>query len=207
MIFFKTILKTFLFCGLFISCNTAKFNYFYDAGKHIDFSHGKWLINNSTSNSKVFDTELRENSTIHFKEILGDSLFTIDDIRQTKLLGNTINYKLSEKELIQLKKDTDCDYIINIKGNIINTAAGSIYVPVSGEDYYATNEASVEIIIYNLNTQTLISSSQAYGKHTDESSDFGNEPSIPTLNSSAHNIMLTACRRLIKKYDKNRLDK
>src|SRR5690606_582047 len=135
----------------FISCKTPKYTYFFDTDKYLDFSEGTWILNKSRSNSEIFDAELYITSKKHFKEILGDSLVEINDLRMTKLIPQKIGFELSKEELLDLKKSTDCDYLINVKGNVINDGAGTISLPSNDSNYYASNEASVSITIYDLN--------------------------------------------------------
>ncbi|WP_339705937.1 hypothetical protein [uncultured Kriegella sp.] len=66
---------------LSISCSTPKYTYLFDTGKHLDFNEGKWILNKTTSNSKIFDTELKSAVRTHFKAIIGDSLLEINDLR------------------------------------------------------------------------------------------------------------------------------
>ncbi|MCM4170970.1 hypothetical protein DHD32_05740 [Arenibacter sp. TNZ] len=187
------------------SCGSAKYNYFYDTGKQLDFSQGKWILNSTKSNSRVFDTELYDTSLKEFKKILGDSLIEINNLRSTKLVAPKIKFELSEMDLKELKRDTDCDYIINIGGNVISDGLGSLSFPDQNENL--SNRASVSITIYDLNARALISSSQVYGKIEDQESVFPRENNgLPSINPSSHMIMLKGARKLIQKYGKNQLD-
>ena len=186
------------------SCGSAKYSCLFDTGKELDFSNGKWLLNRTESNSKIFDTELYHNSLKNFKNILGDSLIEINDLRSTKLVAPKIKFDLSTLDLQELKRDTDCDYIINIGGNIISDGAGTL--TFSNQNENSSNRASVSISIYDLNTETLISSSQVYGKTENQASAFDNNDNLPTINPSSHMIMLKGAKKLIKKYEKNQLN-
>ena len=190
---------------LFFSCAGGKYNYYFDTGKRLDFNNGKWILNRSESNSKIFDTELYYTSKKYFKEILGDSLVEMNDLRITKLVAPKINFELSPSELKQLKKDTKCDYIINIQGKLISDGAGALSFQNTNQYYNASNRASVSISIYDLNTGIQISSSQAYGKATAESSHFDESNSMPNFHSSSNTLMLKAAKKLIGQYKKNQL--
>ncbi len=122
------------------------------------------------------------------------------------MIGPDIAFELSPAKLKQLKADTDCDYLINVKGNIINEGIGGLSIPSDEPDYYASNESSVSIVIYDLNSGILISSSQVYAKLTEEGSHFDNASKVPTLATSAQTAMLVGAKKLIAKYDKYRLD-
>ena len=187
------------------SCGGAKYTYFYDTGKQLDFGHGKWILNSTKSNSRIFDSELYDTALKEFKGILGDSLIEMNDLRSTKLVAPKIKFELSETDLNVLKRDTDCDYIINIGGNVISDGLGSLSFPDQNESL--SNMASVSITIYDLNAKALISSSQVYGKIEDQESVFpGNNNGLPSINPSSHMIMITGARKLIRKYGKNQLD-
>ncbi len=185
------------------SCAGAKYNYFFDTGKQLDFSNGKWILNRTQSNSKIFDTELYHHSLKDFKKILGDSLIEMNDLRSTKLVAPKIKFDLSDSDLKELKRDTGCDYIINIGGNVISDGAGSISFPNQIEN--SSNSASVSISIYDLNSQILISSSQVYGKTEHQDPIFPDDKNLPTINPSSHMIMLKGAEKLIQKYKKNQL--
>ena len=141
-----------------------------------------------------------------FKKILDDSLIDMNTLRMDKLISPKIGFELNRTELETLKRDTDCDFLINIRGNVISNGAGTISFD-SGNGYYsASNQSSVSIMIYDLNTGEIISSSQAIAKVTSENSHFGNDKGIPSINTSAETLMVKAAKKIIKKYDKNRLD-
>lgn len=198
----KQTLITFSLFVFLLSCSAPKYTYFFDTGKYLDFSRGKWILNRSKSNSDVFDAELYTIAKKQFGEILGDSLLEINDLRMSKLVPTKIKFELSREELLGLKESTDCDFLINIKGNIISNNAGSISVPSNDSNYYASNQASVSISIYDLNEGTLISSSQVLGKVINEGSHFDNSNYIPSVLTSSDNLMLTGAKKLIKKYEK-----
>lgn len=142
-----------------------------------------------------------------FKEIIGDSLFDLNSLRANKLIPPKIGFDLNEKELQQIGQESDCDYLINIRGNIISNGAGTLSFN-SGDGYYnASNQSSVFILIYDLKSGTIISSSQAFAKATAENSHFDNENRGPSFHSSAETLMVKAAKNLIKKYSRNRLDK
>ena len=198
--------KTFMPLLLLIfsfSCSSPKYTYFFDTGKYLDFSTGKWILNKSKSNSRVFDAELYTTAKEQFRALLGDSLLEINDLRMNRLIPPKIGFGLSREELLELRKSTDCDFLINIKGNILSSGAGSLSIPSNDSNDYASNQASVSISIYDLNNGALISSSQVLGKMIDEGSHFDSSSHIPSVLPSSHNLMLTGARKLIKKYRKN----
>src|SRR5680860_1368226 len=125
--------------AILYSCGGAKYNYTFDAGKQLDFSEGKWILNSARSNSRVFDTNLYDTSLSGFKRILGDSLLEMNDLRGTKLVAPKIKFDLSGSDLGQLKNNTGCDYIINVGGNVISDGAGTLSFP--NQDNFSSNRA------------------------------------------------------------------
>ncbi len=191
---------------VFCSCAGGKYNYLFDTGKRLDFSKGKWLLNKTESNSKVFDSELYDASYKEFKEILGDSLIDMNTLRASRLVAPKVGFELSDMELKKLKQDSECDFLINIRGNIVSNGAGSLSFDSENGYYSTSNQSSVAILIYDLNAGAVLSSSQAVGKATAENSHFDDAKGIPSINSSAETLMVAAAKKLIKKYDKYRLD-
>lgn len=197
----------FLIIATFFSCTSSKYTYLFDTGSQLDFSKGKWILNKPQSNSKIFDAELYDVSFKYFKKILMDSLVELNDIRRTKLIPSKIDFVLKPDEIKKLKTDSNCSFIINIKGEIISNGAGTISVQSDNPYYNASNKSSVSIKIYDLESGMLISSSQVYAKSTNEGSHFDDGNSFPNINTSSHSLMLTGAKKLIKKYKKIRLDK
>jgi hypothetical protein len=183
------------------ACNTPKYTYMFDSGKYMDFSPGKWLLNQTKSNSKIFDAELYSSSENEFRKILGDSLIEINDLRRSKLIAPEIRFDLEKEKLLELKEQTGCDYLINVKGNIIKQGLGAVSVPVDDLEFYSSNESSVEIKIYQLETGIEISSSSVFAKTIDQGELYKTN-SVPKLNTSSHTAMLQAAKKLIRKYDK-----
>ena len=197
----RTTLKLLIVNVLMLSsCNTPKYTYMFDSGKYMDFGEGKWLLNQTKSNSKIFDAELYDVSLTEFRKIIGDSLMTINDVRRKSLIPPVINFNLEKEKLLELKNQTGCEYLINVKGNIIKQGLGAVSVPTNDLDYYSSNESSVEIKIYQLETGIEISSSIVLAKIVDQG-EISKTNSIPKLNNSTHTAMLTAAKKLISKYD------
>ncbi|WP_396632921.1 hypothetical protein [Maribacter sp. R86514] len=195
----KNLFKCSVFLFLVISCNTPKYTYYFDTGKYLDFSQGKWLLNKSKSNSTIFDKELYQRSKEEFEVILGDSLVEINDLRVDKLIPSKIDFEITKQELNELYSLTECTYLINIKGNIITEGLGSI--AVSNSDLSTSNQASVFIWIYNLKVGELISSSQVYAEVNSQDSQFDNN-SKWKLSTSSHTGMVNGVKKLIGRYNK-----
>ena len=189
------------------SCVGGKFSYSFDTGRQLDFSKGKWIFNKTESNSTIFDSELNVLAYNEFRNLLGDSLMDLNALRAKKMVPPKIEFELSKEALQQLGKDTGCQYLINTRGYIVSNGAGSISFDTGNGYYSASNQSSVSIAIYNLESGTLVSASQAVGKATAENSHFDDNKGTPSINSSAETLMLKAAKNLIRKYDKYRLDR
>ncbi|MEH6679802.1 MAG: hypothetical protein V7724_04600 [Sediminicola sp.] len=183
----------------FSSCNTPKYTYSYDAGKYLDFGEGKWLLNKTRSNSKIFDSELYDLSNEEFGKILGDSLIEISTLRRTRLIPTEIGFDLEQGQLLELREATGCNYLINVRGTIINEGVGSVTVPSDDLGYYGSNQSSVSIHIYHLDSGIELSSSSVHAKVVDQG-EISKTNSIPRINTSSHTSMLTAAKKLIRKY-------
>jgi len=208
MIGYKILTKDSIFRILFFhsllffsACTTPKYAITFDSGKYMDFGEGKWLLNQTKSNSKIFDSELYTTSLKEFRKILGDSIFEINELRQNRLVAPEISFDLNQYQLTKIGEETGCDYLINVKGKIVKQALGAVSVPTDNLDYYSSNESAVEIHIYELNSGLEISSSSVYAKIVDQG-QISKTNSIPSLNTSAHTAMLTAAKKLVRKYDR-----
>ncbi|PIB27556.1 hypothetical protein BFP77_11750 [Maribacter sp. 4U21] len=190
---------------LLSSCNTPKYTTMFDSGKYLDFGEGKWLLNQTKSNSKIFDAELYNTSLNEFRKILGDSLLELNDIRKNRLVESRISFDLDKDKLLELKEQTNCNYLINVKGVILHQGLGAVSVPTDQLDFYSSNESAVEIKIYELTTGVEMSSSSVFAKTVDQG-EISKNNSIPRLNTSSHTAMLMAAKKLIRKYDKYRTD-
>lgn len=169
----------------------------------MDFKQGKWIINQTQSNSKLAYTKLYTNSLNEFRKILGDSLLEINEVRITSLIAPEIPFDLDADGLRELNTQTGCDYLINITDNVIHNGLGLISLPTNEEGYIESNTASVEIKIYHLESGMEISSSSVYVK-LEQYGDLTQtkSSSYPTINTSAYTLMLSAAKKLIRKYDK-----
>lgn len=187
----------------FLGCAGPKYIATFESGSTLDFSKGKWILNQTQSNSRLFDTRLHRVVHEEFREILGDSLVELHSLRTSLLLPPEIGFHLDGKELRSLGKDSGCHFLINVTGTVVTNNAGSINVPLNDPGYYATNESWVQIRIYDLRTGLEISSARMDTKLVNEGSHFDDPDRFPTLNMSAQTAMLKAGRKLVRKYRKN----
>ncbi|WP_066217681.1 hypothetical protein [Formosa haliotis] len=156
----------FLICTTFLlGCGNTKYTYNYEKGKHIDFSKGKWILNDfPTTNNKKSD--INTIALSEFKTILDDSLFTLHQIRKENITAKEIPFNPSTETLKDLKRNTHCDYLINIKSIIEKEDMSSFaHAPRTGNTI-KTNQAQSTVKIYDLNTGSLLSESTVIGTAT-----------------------------------------
>ena len=185
------------------SCGT-KYNYNFDRGKAIDFSKGKWILNQNFTN---LDSKAHVQSVTKdcFLEVIVDSLlydsFCLN--LENKLKTKDFPLHPSKKDLAHIREFTECDFLINVSTLKLKNNAGSFTFSRDYGTSIKKNESVTKIWIYDLNTLELISKSQSTAtnevKET-EDSGFG-------IVTSSYGLAFSSLRRLIKKYDKYRKDK
>lgn len=203
-------MKTKIIVGLCLlllsSCATPKHKTLFLTGEKLDFSKGKWLINTPETNAKRLASSFRITAYDEFRNILGDSLFEIQDLQNNTVFNPEIPFEINDKSLAELNQDINCDYIINIRGTIQHDDIGLL--GSSKYNYYtkSTNQTLVEIIIYDIKHQQVISNSEIVGKITDGS----NDPTSQNNNrlyfvQQAEKSLIDGLKKLIRKYEKNKL--
>ncbi len=192
------------------SCASPALLYTYETGKHLDFSSGKWLINKVNTNKPNLSNKLYHTAYKSFYEILGDKLYDINRVRINHIVKSDIKHNLNKNQLIQLGKDSECDYLINIEGIILTDNIDFINFQ-SDIDKSATNKSTSNIKIYDLNNGILISSISAesnlsIGKDLlpDRSNDDGNKE-FPSFYRSASFGLNKSIKKLVKKHKKHAL--
>ncbi len=189
------------------SCVGGKYTYEFDTGKNLDFGNGKWIINEVQSN-----TELKNNKRLYaesyeeFKKILGDSLIDLTSLRNISLVEPEIKFELTSSELKELYKNSKCDFLINIRGQLISNKASSLYTNDQSLSYSTSNRSAVFIKIFDLKNGILISSSNGQAISTEEHSDLEKDGAL-NWTTRAEPMMIRAAEGLIMKYNKYRIDK
>jgi len=117
-----------------------------------------------------------------------------------------INLTYSE----EIKKYSQCDYLINIHSEIIKDEMGSSSMSTPNIGTVTKyNDAKTKIIIYDLNKLELISETTAFGqvKVTKKADD--DESVLESLikyTTPGRILALQSIKKLIGKYNKNKLD-
>ena len=155
---------TLLFC-IFISiclssCTTASYTFATGQRTGVDFTSGKWLLNelDCPSNSK---DRLTEKSLQYFKKHLGERLFYIHDVKGL-LVTQKINLNPGKTKIKELKDGTGFDFFINISTRKNKSDFSSLELYQNDYDR-GRNEGSVIVEIYDLNLQQIIYSQNVIG--------------------------------------------
>jgi len=195
----KALLVLLTICSL-LSCGHTKYTIHYEKEKNIDFSQGKWILNEPVTNYKkdrIEQIALRE-----FKEILNDSLFELKELRRDKLILVS-PFELTEKELWDLKMVTDCDFLICVKSIIVKNEMGSFANAPNNGISFKTNQAESAIRIYDLNKLMLLTESTIIGKA--EITKYENDSNWDYVNNAA-TISMNSLSKLIRDYDRNKIN-
>jgi hypothetical protein len=189
------------------SCVGGKYVYEFDTGKNLDFSNGKWVFNNVHSNSEFKDNKrLFRESYEEFEKILGDSLIDLTTLRSKSLVKPHINFEPTRLELKELYEYSKCDFLINIRGQIVSNNASSFYSNDQRLSYSTSNRSAVFIKIFDLKNGILLSSSEVQATSTEEHSELENNGAL-NWTTKAESMMIRAAEGLIMKYNKYRTDK
>ncbi|MBP4140659.1 hypothetical protein MW871_09180 [Flavobacterium sp. I-SCBP12n] len=149
---------------LFASCKSNTYvltNIDYKTG--VDFTNGKWLLNQLDSPGYNSERLTNEAATF-FKDNLKDRYFYREDVSNL-LIPYKIPLNPSKQKLQELKIGTGFDYFINISSKKNKDEIGIIGLY---EDEYSTgaNQSEVTLEIYDLNSQEIIYSQRAIGKES-----------------------------------------
>lgn len=179
------------------SCGNTKYHYHFEKGSIVNFTEGEWILNRSYTN--YHQERIDKIAQREFKKILGDSLVSFEEVRQGKILPARLSFDLSSENLLDLKRATGKDYLINVQSNIIKSETNSFPSTPAMGSTNKTNEAGIMIKIYDLNTQSLLSEGTVTGvaKVTRTAGDKG----INYTNNAA-TLSMQGLIKLIKRYKK-----
>ena len=183
-----------LILTLCFSCHTTKYSYSGDINGSLDFSKGKWLLNDIDAPFQIKESVYKV-ADAQFRELIGSRFKTVIESNEF-LIPSNIPEDPSESLLRDLKNGTQYDFLIDIKTNALKNEIGSLQI--GSIDTPQDNIATVNISVYDLNLLQKIYSSSVYGKlHiTKDSKDFA-------FAKSANEIILTGIEKLLKKMRDN----
>ena len=172
----------------------------------VDFTSGKWLMNELDCPKKSKD-KLTAESITFFKKNLGERLFYIHDVNGL-LVTRKIPLNPSKTKLKELKDGTGFDFFINIstKKNKSDLFAIELY---QNDNEAGKNEASVLVEIYDLNAQEIIYSQNVVGvaRKTKNESVWGTEKSDKLIDNidfykTSNKLMAGALKKIFKDLEK-----
>lgn len=142
------------------SCTTASYTFATGQRTGVDFSFGKWLLNELDCPKNAKD-KLTAESLKYFKKQTGDRLFYIHDVNGL-LVTRKINLNPGKTKLKELKDGTGFDFFINISTTKNKSDFSSLELYQNDNDT-GRNEGSVIVEIYDLNLQQIIYSQNVIG--------------------------------------------
>ena len=136
---------------------------------------------------------------IYASKIIGSD--TLEGISHVNLVPQKNNFPLTSDELKQIKIGSNYDYFIQIKSGKFQNELGSIDTTPSKFSDNLSNEASVQMIIYDLNTQQIIYSKNAYGI----SGNPDNNSRDVTFSKSSNDLTIGCLKKILKDLDEKSL--
>ena len=185
---------------LFSSCNIPKY-YFKDETitTGVDFSEGKWLLDRIKT-TKENEEKLTKITTDYFQKKLDARFKSV--FNEKALISQRSNFSLNKEELKLIKIGTNYDFFIQIKSGNLRNELGSIDTTPSKFNSDLTNEASIHLIIYDLNTQQIIYSKNAIGVTGNPE----NSSSDVTFSKSSQSLLLGCLKKIFQDLDKKSLN-
>lgn len=184
---------------LLSSCNLPKYYFKEDSiTTGVDFTKGKWLLDRIQT-SKENEDKLTKMTTNYFEKKLDVRFKSV--FNERVLISQKNNFPLSNEELKQIKIGTNYDYFIQIKSGNTKNELGTIDTTPSRFNGSLTNEASIKLIIYDLNTQQIIYSKDAFGVTGNPE----NNSSDVTISKSSQSLLFGCLKKIFKDLDKKSL--
>ncbi len=163
----------------------------------LDFTKGKWLINDIDCPSNVYK-EFTEMSSKDFRNYLQDRLYPLYEVKGI-ILPQKIDFNPSKKTLKDMKKGcNDFDYFINIKARKLKEdIAGLDLTPHRTNNRQGANESEVLIEVYNLNLSEIIYSQKVIGITTTV-----NDNQDVHLSKNSRSLLFGAYNKIMRDIDK-----
>ena len=158
----------------------------------VDFTKGKWLINDIDCPGKVYQ-QLTEESTKDFSVFLSDRLFQVYKVKGL-ILPQKIKFNPSKNEIKEMKKGcADFDFFINIRAGKLKEEIGSIDLTPHKLNISKSNQSEVLIEIYDFNLAEIIYSQKVIGETTQVKDN-----QDVHFSKASNSLIMGAYRRLIK---------
>ncbi|MDR7209331.1 hypothetical protein [Flavobacterium piscis] len=204
-------LISFLFLLILSSCQAPRYMFMTGQRTGVDFTSGKWLLNelDCPKNSK---DKMTSESLTFFRKNVGDRLFYINDVNGL-LVTRKIHLNPNSVKLKELRDGTGFDFFINISTKKTKSDFSSVELYQDDSDS-GKNEASVILEIYDLNLKQIIYSQNVVGItqkgntksmwETEKSSKLADNV---TFYKNANNLMLGALKRIFKDLQKRSVNR
>lgn len=184
---------------LFSSCNLPKYYFKEDSTTTgVNFAEGKWLLDRIQT-TKENEGKLTKMTTDYFCNKLNNRFNNV--FTEKILIAQKNNFPLTSKELKQIKIGTNYDFFIQIKSGNMKNELGSIDTTPSRFNSNLRNEASIQMIIYDLNIQQIIYSKNAFGV-TGNPEKNSNDV---TLSKSSKSLLYGCLKKIFKDLDQKSL--
>lgn len=156
----KLKLLSIAFLFVLSSCQAPRYMFMTGQRTGVDFSTGKWLLNevDSPKNSKE---KMTSESLKFFRKTLGERVFYINDVNGL-LVTRKIHLNPNRVKLKELKDGTGFDFFINISTKKSKSDFSSVELYQTDSES-GKNEAEVTLEIYDLNLQQIIYSQTVVG--------------------------------------------
>ena len=135
----------------------------------------------------------------NFEKKLNSRFNTV--LNEKVLIAQKNNFPLTTEELKQIKIGTSYDYFIQIKSGNLKNELSSIDSTPARFNSNLTNEASIQLIIYDLNTQQIIYNKNVYGV-TGNPEKNSNDV---TLSKSSKSLLYGCLKKIFKDLDRKSL--
>lgn len=152
------------------SCRSPKVLLDAEVNQEVIFGNGQWILVDP-----IYDRNWNHFEDLYvegFTSLIGDSLHTMNQVRQTHLLAEELTFEQSERSLEELGAVLkEFDYLIMCKALTVAEESSSISSHEIGQGASVFhNEVKVGIAIYDLKEQQLISKITGTGTSHDVSS-------------------------------------
>lgn len=142
------------------SCQSSSYVTMPGPKTGVDFTSGKWLLNELDCPKNSRD-KLTSESLDFFKKNLGERISYINDVNGL-LITRKIHLDPNKTKLKELKDGTGFDYFINIVSTKNKSDLSSVEL-YQNENDLGKNESAVILEIYDLNLQQIIFSQKVIG--------------------------------------------
>ncbi|NCO64840.1 MAG: hypothetical protein GW839_07775 [Flavobacteriales bacterium] len=176
------------------SCQSAYYTHDLESTPYgVDYSKGKWLLNEIDAPYTIKD-KLAKIAKEKFSKNIGSAFKYLGDDKSMALSYVPINP--DTLLLKRLKKESQFDYLINIKGVNVKNEIG--FIQDGYLDVYKKNVSETILQIYDLNTLEIIYNRKVIGKVT----PFNEEDNDLHLVKSPNGMIVKSLNKILKKLNK-----